>query len=216
MAEPRTLHCVKEAGQTTGIGLVMDNEDRASHVVLVAYVNENSIFHGQIAKDDEIVTVNGKSFKGDAKAASQAILEASELELLVRLPVTASFHWSFAFLDVCSPSHGVCALAGANSQADAGRSWLGRQKEGHVWLSGVGAPRRLARLASTCLRRGARSGSPSSSERAMRGRCQPFGTNKESPRGIGSFFLPCTVCARGFSLANFTSGNYLQRLCGAF
>jgi C-terminal processing protease CtpA/Prc len=86
MAEPRTLHCIKEAGQGTGIGLVMDNEDRSSNVILVAYVEDSSIFQGQIAKDDEIVTINGKSFKGDAKAASRAIVEASELELLVQTP----------------------------------------------------------------------------------------------------------------------------------
>ena len=84
MSAPRMLHCIKEAGQTTGIGLHMDDEDRASKVILVAYVEEGSIFYGQLAKDDEILSVNGKDFKGDAKSASRTILESSELELLVR------------------------------------------------------------------------------------------------------------------------------------
>ena len=83
-AAPRELKCVKESGQTVGIGIKMDNEDRASNVILVAYVEEGSMFHGKIEKDDEIVTINGKDFRGDAKAASKAILEASTLTMTVR------------------------------------------------------------------------------------------------------------------------------------
>ena len=64
----------------------MDSEGRTSNVILVTYVEETSVFHGQLAKDDEILTVNGKDFKGDAKMASQAIREASTVELLVQTP----------------------------------------------------------------------------------------------------------------------------------
>ena len=52
----------------------MDNEDRASNVILVAYVEEGSMFHGKIEKDDEIVTINGKDFEacqGSVKSDSR-------------------------------------------------------------------------------------------------------------------------------------------------
>lgn len=141
---PRELKCVKESGQTVGIGIKMDNEDRASNVILVAYVEEGSMFHGKIEKDDEIVTINGKDFRGDAKAASKAILEASTLTMTVR--DTDMLYLSMR--SRCSTS--ACLLTkcftGADAKADDGSDCPGPQKEGLLRLT---APRVLIRFLKT-------------------------------------------------------------------
>ena len=77
---------VKAAGSATGIGLQNDDEDRAGTVTVVSYVAEDSPFAGQLAKDDEILEVNGVDVRGKAKAASQAIINADSLTLTIQSP----------------------------------------------------------------------------------------------------------------------------------
>ena len=74
----------KEAGAPTGIGLQIDDEGRAGNVVLVAYVNDDSLFAGQVKPNDEVLEVNGVPVKGDAKAAAAALVAASPVSITVR------------------------------------------------------------------------------------------------------------------------------------
>ena len=113
---PRTLGPIdKAAGAPTGIGVQQDNEGRASNVVLVAYVNEDSPFAGQLKKDDEILEVNGVSVKGDAKGTSKAIVDATPtLTLLVRpcraCPLLAELGGALCLVPA-HKCHGVAKLA---------------------------------------------------------------------------------------------------------
>ena len=71
----------KEAGASSGIGLQQD-VGREAHVV-IAYINEDSVFKGLLKPNDEILEVNGVKAT-HAKEVSEAILAAGpELTLIV-------------------------------------------------------------------------------------------------------------------------------------
>ena len=84
MAQPRTIGPItKAAGTSVGIGLQNeDKEGKREDHIKVAYVEDDSIFIGQIGANDEVMEVNGVHIDS-AKICSKTIVEATELTLKV-------------------------------------------------------------------------------------------------------------------------------------
>ena len=118
MAQPRTIGPItKAAGTSVGIGLQNeDKEGKREDHIKVAYVEDDSIFIGQIGANDEVMEVNGVHIDS-AKICSKTIVEATELTLKVCgnrtiFGCVILSVWSLSLSQVCTPSQMIQIMTG--------------------------------------------------------------------------------------------------------
>ena len=74
----------KPADSMSGVGLKNDDENRGSTAIVVQYVNEDSLFFGHIAPNDEVLEINGQpALPMGAKKAAETMRKSDSLELRV-------------------------------------------------------------------------------------------------------------------------------------